>query len=89
MQQWKRLLLLIPVAITPPIKQQQMEQVIIMRNYGLDIQAAILEAISKCCKRSDDEQYNVLEQIKYRKQSMVLMELLEITKHITQEISNI
>jgi hypothetical protein len=78
-----------PVAITPPLKQQQMEQVIMMRNYGLDIEAAILEAMLKCQNRATDFVFNEQEKKKYTQQLIELKQLHAYAKHITKLINNI
>jgi hypothetical protein len=66
-----------------------MEQVIIMRNYGLDIQAAILEAISKCQARATDYCFNDQEKKKYKQQLIELKQLHAYAEHITNKIQNI
>jgi len=68
-------------------KQQQMEKVI-MKNYGLYIEAAINEALFKCQNRSTDLYSTEPERTKYRMQLIVLKQLLATTKEFTETIKN-
>jgi|688.fasta_scaffold459262_3 hypothetical protein len=66
-----------------------MEQVIIMRNYGLDIQAAILEALLKCHNNATDLYSTEHCKTKYKCQLNALKQLQSITEAITQQINEI
>jgi hypothetical protein len=66
-----------------------MEQVIMIRNCGLDIEAAILEAMLKCQNWSTDFAFNEQERKKYTQQFIELKQLHAYCKHITKIINNI
>jgi len=64
-----------------------MEKVII-KNYGLDIEAAIYEALMKCQNNATDFYSREPERTKYRMQLIVLKQLLATTKEFTETIKN-
>ena len=61
---------------------------VIMKNYGLDVEASIYEAILKCQNRATDFHYKEVEKTKYRMQLIVLKQLLATTKEFTETIKN-
>jgi hypothetical protein len=61
---------------------------IIMRNYALDVEDAILGAILRCQNRATDFYRTEPEKIKYRMQLIVLKQLLATTKEFTETIKN-
>lgn len=62
---------------------------VIMKNYGLDVEAAINEALLKCQDNATDLYSTKHCKEKYKCQLNALKQLLSITKHITQQISEI
>ena len=65
-----------------------MENVII-KNYGLDVEAAIMEALLKCQDKATDLYSTQYCKDKYKCQLNALKQLLSMTKHITQQINEI
>jgi len=61
---------------------------VIMKNYGLEIEAAINEALLKCQNNATDLYSTEHCKIKYRKQLIVLKQLLATTKEFTKTIGN-
>lgn len=61
---------------------------IIMKNYGLDVEAAIIEAIFNCQNKAVHIHHTEPEKIKYRMQLIVLKQLLATTKEFTETIKN-
>jgi hypothetical protein len=62
---------------------------VLMKNYGLDIEAAINEALSKCQNRATDMYHTEQEKKKYKSQLIYLKALLGVTKTLTQQINDI
>lgn len=68
-------------------KKQKMENVII-KNYGLDIEAAINEALLKCQNNATDLYSTEHCKKKYRMQFVILKQLLATAKQFTETIKN-
>jgi hypothetical protein len=64
-----------------------MENVII-KNYGLDIEAAILEALLKCHDNATDFYSTEHCKNKYKMQLIILKQLLATAKQFTETIKN-
>lgn len=62
---------------------------VILKNYGLDVEAAINEALLKCQNNATDLYSTEYCKKKYKSQLIYLKELLTITKTFTEKISEI
>ena len=62
---------------------------VIMKNYGLDIEAAINEALLKCQNNATDLYSTEHCKTKYKCQLNALKQLQSITKALTQQINEI